>query len=145
MVERLHSRLKDALRARCSGLDWPNHLPWVLLALRSAPREEDGFSPAQAVYGAPLTLPADRPETPTPERPLEQALETLRLTRYAATLPATTHNPAAKSAMPDPIPEALKAADRVLVLRDGHNTPLAPLYDGPFTVVHRGARFFKLQ
>ena len=31
MVERLHRRLKDALRARCSGLDWPNHLPWVLL------------------------------------------------------------------------------------------------------------------
>ena len=32
MVERLHRHLKDALRARCSGLDWPNHLPWVLLA-----------------------------------------------------------------------------------------------------------------
>ena len=80
MVERLHRHLKDALRARCSGLDWPNHLPWVLLALRSAPWEEDGLSPAQAVYGAPLTLPADRPETPTPERPLEQAQETFRLT-----------------------------------------------------------------
>ncbi len=79
--------------------------------LRSAPREEDRFSPAQAVYGTPLTLPADRPETPTPKRPLEQALETLRLTRDAATPPATTHNPAAKSAPPEAIPEALKAAE----------------------------------
>ncbi len=145
MVERLHRRLKDALRARCSGLDWPNHLPWVLLALRSAPREEDGFSPAQAVYGAPLALPADRQDTPPPERPLEQALETFRLTRDAATPRSTQHNTADSSAAPDAIPDALRTAERVLVRRDGHNTPLAPLYDGPYTVVQRGARFFKLQ
>ncbi len=31
MVERTHRRLKDALRACFSGLDWANHLPWVLL------------------------------------------------------------------------------------------------------------------
>ncbi len=144
MVERLHRRLKDALRARCSGLDWPNHLPWVLLALRSAPQEEDGFSPAQAVYGAPLALPADRQDTPPPERPLEQALETLPLTRDAATPRSTQHNTAESRAAPDAIPDVLRTAERVLVRRDGHNTPLAPLYDGPYTVVQRGARFLKL-
>ena len=60
MVECLHRRLKDALRARCSDLDWPNHHPWVLLMLRTMPWEDDGFSPAQAVYGTPLTLPVGR-------------------------------------------------------------------------------------
>ncbi len=47
--------------------------------------------------------------------------------------------------MPDTIPDALRTAERVLVRRDAHNPPLAPLYDGPYTVVQRGPRFFKLQ
>ena len=145
MVERLHRRLKDALRARCSGLDWPNHLPWVLLALCSAPREEDGFSPAQAVYGAPLNLPADRQDNTHLKRPLEQALEFFRLTREAATPRSTQHNTPEKSAALDAITDALRTAERVLVRRNSHNTPLAPLYDGPYTVVQCGARFFKLQ
>ncbi len=35
MVERLHCRLKDALRARGATATWPAELPWVLLGLRS--------------------------------------------------------------------------------------------------------------
>ena len=62
MVERLHRRLKDALRAPCSGLDWPNHMPWVLLVLRNTLREDDGFSPAQAVYGALRTTRTRSPQ-----------------------------------------------------------------------------------
>ena len=62
MVERLHRRLKDALRARGSGLNWADHLLWVLLGLRTAAREDTGLSPAQAVLGCSLALPADRPD-----------------------------------------------------------------------------------
>ncbi|MFO0002988.1 MAG: DDE-type integrase/transposase/recombinase, partial [bacterium] len=40
MVERCHRRLKDALRARLAGPDWPLHLPWVLMGLRAAPTED---------------------------------------------------------------------------------------------------------
>jgi transposase InsO family protein len=53
-VERFHRRLKDALRARAAAADWPLHLPWVLLGLRAAPREDSGVSAAELVYGAPL-------------------------------------------------------------------------------------------
>ena len=42
MVERVHRQLKDALRAREAGADWPDHLPWVLLGLRAAPKETTG-------------------------------------------------------------------------------------------------------
>ncbi len=28
MVERAHRQLKDAMRARAAGHDWPSHLPW---------------------------------------------------------------------------------------------------------------------
>jgi hypothetical protein len=43
LVERTHRQLKDALRARQAGVDWPAHLPWVLLGLRAAPKEVSGF------------------------------------------------------------------------------------------------------
>ncbi len=56
-VERFHRRLKESLRARLAGGDWPDHLPWVLLGLRAAPREDSGVSAAELVYGSPLSLP----------------------------------------------------------------------------------------
>jgi transposase InsO family protein len=57
VIERFHRRLKDALRARATAADWPQHLPWVLLGLRVAPREDSGVSAAELVYGAPLQVP----------------------------------------------------------------------------------------
>jgi transposase InsO family protein len=69
IVERFHRRLKDALRARAAGADWMKHLPWVLLGIRSAWRDDSSFSPADAVYGSQLLLPGqflDSPENPSP-------------------------------------------------------------------------------
>ncbi len=56
MVERAHRRLKDALKARMAAADWPQHLPWVLLDINNAPKEDTGKSAAQMVYGTSLTL-----------------------------------------------------------------------------------------
>jgi len=57
LVERFHRCLKDALRARCAAANWMDHLPWVLLGLRSAAREDNNTTPAQAVFGSQLILP----------------------------------------------------------------------------------------
>jgi hypothetical protein len=51
LVERAYRQLKDSLRARQAGVDWPAHLPWVLLGLRAAPKEISGVSSAEAVLG----------------------------------------------------------------------------------------------
>ncbi|GFR95202.1 Pol polyprotein [Elysia marginata] len=39
LVERFHRTLKGALRARLQGPNWADELPWVLLGLRTAPKE----------------------------------------------------------------------------------------------------------
>ena len=57
MVERFHRQLKDGLRARCEGKDWLSHLPYILLGLRAAPKEEADISSAEVTFGAPLVLP----------------------------------------------------------------------------------------
>ena len=63
MVERSHRQLKDALRA---GADWPSHLPWVLLGLLTAPKEDSSISSAELLYDAPLVLPGQLPGVPEP-------------------------------------------------------------------------------
>jgi transposase InsO family protein len=57
VVERLHRRLKDALRAHSAAATWAEELPFVLLGLRIKPREDTGLSPAESVNGAPIVLP----------------------------------------------------------------------------------------
>jgi transposase InsO family protein len=60
LVERTHRQLKDALRARGATVDWPSHLPWVLLGLCAVPKEVvSGVSSAEAVFGQPLVLPGE--------------------------------------------------------------------------------------
>ena len=36
---------------------WIEHLPWVLLGIRAAPKEDSGVSGAEAVFGGQLVLP----------------------------------------------------------------------------------------
>ena len=59
MVECAHRQLKDALRAREAGAEWPDHLAWVLMGLCAAPKESNGVSSAQLVFGQPLILPGE--------------------------------------------------------------------------------------
>jgi transposase InsO family protein len=85
MVEYFHSCLKDTLRARCPAANWMDHLPWVLLGLRSAAREDNNTNPAQAVFGSPLILPGQFLDSP--ELPSEQFLEQFSKTLSAAETP----------------------------------------------------------
>ena len=58
IVERFHRSLKASLMSRCSSENWKAELPWVMLGLRTAPKD-DGHSPAMKVYGDNLTVPGD--------------------------------------------------------------------------------------
>lgn len=142
LVERFHRRLKDALRARLAAPDWPQQLPWVLLGIRATPREDSNTSPADAVYGSPLVLPGQLLSTPEPPATFYADLQRA-MTGFQPVQPA--HNTAAQKQAPDKLPAELLAARYVLVRRDGHVPPLAPLYDGPYLVLQRSLRSFRLQ
>jgi transposase InsO family protein len=57
LVERFHRQLKAVLRARLCGTAWANHLAWVMLGLRAAPKEDSNVSPAEVIFGRKLLLP----------------------------------------------------------------------------------------
>jgi hypothetical protein len=143
MVERFHRHLKDALRARCAAANWVDHLPWVLLGLRAATREDDGSTPAQEVFGTPLNFPGqflDSPEIP-PKIFLEQFSKTLSAAEHTA----TRHNTAAARQLPPRLPDDLARAPMVFVRQDGHVPPLQPLYNGPYAVIRRSLHHFTLR
>ena len=51
--------MKAALRASLTGGDWADRLPWVMLGLRSAPKDDLQASSAELVYGQPLCVPGE--------------------------------------------------------------------------------------
>ncbi len=92
LVELFHRRLKDALQSRAAAADWHDHLPWVLLGIRTAFREDSKFSPAEAVYGSQLVLPGqfiNTVELPPPSflRELQTTIPASRHRRHDTTRP----------------------------------------------------------
>jgi len=142
LVERFHRRLKDALRARAAAPDWPSQVPWVLLGIRATPREDSNSTPAEAVFGTPLVLPGQFLGQPEPPPAFYDELRQA-MAGFQPVKPA--HNIASGARAPTQLPAALLSATYVLVRRDGHVPPLTPLYDGPYKVLQRSLRTFRLQ
>jgi hypothetical protein len=142
MVERLHCCLKDALRAPGATTTWAAELPWVLLGLRSTPREDTNISPAQPLYGTPLVLPNQYLSINNKQTKNEFIIQ---IDKILNNLPMTRHNTAADKELPEDLPRELWAADRVWVRRGGHAPPLSTLYDGPYAILQRSLRHFRLQ
>ncbi len=65
----------------------------------------------------------------------------IQIDKICKNLPVTRHNTAADKELP----RELWAADRVCFRRGGHAPPLSPLYDGPYAVLQRSLRHFRLQ
>ena len=130
MVERLHRQIKDALRARGAALHWSEHLPWVLMGIRAAPKDESGVSAAEVTLGQQLILPG------LPHVPLLH----VKAAEKPTVIPATRRSYAEVAASP-----TLDRAEFVYVKRGGAGVPLSAHYEGPYRVVERGPKFFKVK
>jgi len=137
MIERFHRQLKDALRSRSASIDWAKHLPWVMLGLRAAPKEDSGLSAAELMFGAPLALPGQL--LGGGETELETVSSWLR--SHSTSLPTRS---LAASGSSEVDFDRLCEADFVYVRRGGVGPPLSPAYSGPYRVLQRQAKFFIL-
>ena len=129
MIERFHRQLKDALRSRLAGVDWVAHLPWVLLGLRSAPKEDSGLSSAELLYGTPLTLPGEL--LSVPEAAPRAVVDYLR---HVAPTSIPTRPLTYSEAVSKPL-QRLQEANFVFVRKGEAGQPLSPLYTGPYKVI----------
>ena len=134
MVERIHRTLKAALCARGGAAAWKDHLPWVLLGMRAAPREETGVSAAEAALQQQLVVPGQLP--PPGERPADME----ELLAPPAVIPPTGRSYAQAAAS-----SPLDGAEWVYVAKGGAQRPMADKYSGPYQVLERGNKAWKLQ
>ncbi len=114
MVERCHGQLKAALWPWLASTEWPEHLPWVLLGLRTTPKEDSAISSAELMFGTLLSLPAEF--IPDAEPSAEHFLARFRGMEMRAPMPLTYAEVAAKP------PMALMEASHVHQTWRGHYT-----------------------
>ena len=119
-----------------------DQLPWVMLGIRATQKDDLGASPAEFVYGAPLALPGQShnlagapPSTEPFLCDLRQAMEKLQ------PVPTSTHG----NVTAEHIPAEFQKCPMVWIRRDGHRQPLTPQYNGPFQVVGRQEKFFRIK
>jgi len=91
--------------------------------------EESGVSSGQAVLGVELALPGQLLQQPGSPPSQQQAIPATKRT-YAEVAAAAS---------------SLDVVDFVYVRRGGSGGPLADMYDGPFRVLSRGPKVFRLQ
>ena len=121
LVERFHRHLKAALPPRLTGPSWVKELPWVLLGIRTTPKEELGCSSAKTVYSTPLTVPRDflaslantHDDTALCLRQLRDQVRSL------IAIPTSCHGTVFSS-----VPQNLQQAKFVFIRRDAHRKPL---------------------
>ena len=138
LCERFHRSLKAAIRASLTDDGWVDRLPWVMLGLRTAPKEDLRASSAELVYGQPLRVPGDF--IPTATAPWSAAQERTSLQdRVRGFTPVPTSQHGLPKAC---VPPSLRTAGYVFIRHDAHRGPFRPPYDGPFRVLEAGDKAF---
>lgn len=140
-VERLHRTMKAALMARGATTQWADELPTVLLGLRTALREDNHLSPALMAYGSTLRLPSDFFIPAKPD--YNDADFVRRLTETMASLQPTLRT--GKTETKPFIYKDLATCTHVFIRNDTVRAPLTPCYDGPYEVLQRHEKFYKLK
>ncbi|XP_077559123.1 uncharacterized protein LOC144174347 [Haemaphysalis longicornis] len=147
-VEKLHSVMKRVLRAMCyeRKTDWELCLPAAMFALRTAPHETTGFTPAELVYGRSLRSPLrilresweGRGEDPMV---VEYVLSLMDRLHRAQQLAGTAMSTAQKKSKPyyDKGARArqFEVGDQVMILRPSQRHKLEVQWEGPAKILQK--------
>ncbi|KMQ82461.1 retrovirus-like pol polyprotein [Lasius niger] len=139
LVENAHRPLKAVLKA-CLSERWTENLPTVLLGLRTVLREELGATTAELVYGTTLRLPGEFFAAVKEDASVASLLNELR--SIMQTLgPRPTSNHGTRKTF---VPQKLHTCTHVFIRQDHVKPPLTPPYEGPFPVLQRTDKTFKV-
>nr|VZH98655.1 unnamed protein product [Spirometra erinaceieuropaei] len=141
MVERFHRQLKTALRAVEDPGNWSDNLPLALLGIRAALKSDLGCSAAKLVFGTTLRLPGEM-ITPT-SRGADETPDNLvhRLRQFIRSLSLVPpRTPMTESY----VEKDLDNCTHVFVRCDRVRQPLESPYEGPFRVLARNAKTFRI-
>ncbi|BHF74698.1 hypothetical protein SprV_0501778500 [Sparganum proliferum] len=142
MVKWFHRQLKASLRAADDPENWTDYFPLVRLGIRSSLKSDLDCSAAEPVFGATDRLPGQM-ISPTPRVAVEDSTNLLhRLRQFMRTLSPV---PPRSSVSESYLVKDLATCSHVYLRCDRVRRPLEPPYDGPFRVISRGTKNFRVQ
>ncbi|GBM00184.1 hypothetical protein AVEN_176420-1 [Araneus ventricosus] len=138
-IERFHRQLKAAVMAH-GKFQWSSALPTILLEFRATWKEDLEATTADMVYGAPIRLPEEflrtttnSPDSSTFVEKLEEVMQRL--------LPPKTQHHGQHSVF---FSKDLSSCSLVFLRTDALRKGLKPPYEGPFPVLDRNEKIFKM-
>ena len=142
LVERFHRSLKTSLAARTDSTNWVDELPLILLAWRNTVKEDIGCSPAELVFGTPLSLPGEyfKDSLDTASKPSTPFIQELR-----HKMARLKYTPPRQQQTGTFIPQHLRNCKYVFVRNDTVRKPLTPAYQGPFKVIRHSNKHITIR
>ena len=120
--------------------NWLDHLPFVLLGMRTSVRQDSKCSPADLLFGAPLRLPGDMfvPSSPLPMAS-DFAARLRSVLGSSCPMPVVPHG-----VRPSQVDPSLMTTTHIFLRVDAVRKPLVPPYLGPLEVISRSTKTFVL-
>ena len=141
LVERNIKNIKVALTAKLNRLNWVFYLGSVVLSINSMHRRELGCSSADIVFFQSLRLPGDM-FLPTRNENAFSATLIGQMRRFAASIrPSPTRVEQSRKIY---MPPELKTCSHIFVKQDPIKPNLTPPYSGPYLVVSRTDKTFRV-
>ena len=140
LVEGFHRSLKTSLATRNNTRNWVDDLPLILLSLRNTIKEDLGYSAAELVFGAPLSLPGQyfsSSRDPKPTTDFSQELQ-CKMAKLAYTPPRHKSSDVY-------VPRHLQEYKFAFVRNDTIRRPLTPTYSGPLKVLSRADKHITIR
>ncbi|XP_026482987.1 uncharacterized protein LOC113391255 [Ctenocephalides felis] len=138
LIETVHRTLKAAPMCH-EDHSWIEALPWVLLGLRSAVKEDLKNSSAELTYGEPLRLPGQFFKDHTGISTTTVMDKLHKIFRNLKPQPTSSHSPKKSFIHKD-----LDKSSHVFIRQDMIKPTLTQPYEGPYKVLERGDKTFKL-
>jgi hypothetical protein len=141
MVERFHRQLKAALKVQPNPASWVDTLPLVLLGIRTTVKEDLSATVAEMVYGTTLRLPEEFFQSSDSKAMIDPTDYVSQLKTHMQCVRPTPPRTVQRNTR---VPQALATATHVFVRHDTTRKPLQSQYDGPYPVLERKDKFFKV-
>lgn len=141
LVERMHRQLKSSIMCH-SNENWVEVLPLVLLGMRTAWKDDLSTSSAELVYGEELRLPGDYFESTSRQNPVDYTNFVHRIRSHIQSFkssPITRHGTHKVF-----VHKELSTTSHVFLRQDAVRRSLQSPYTGPFEVLERHDKYFKI-
>jgi len=139
LVEKLHRQIKAAIRCHETN-SWTTVLPIIMMGIRAAFKEDLKATSAELVFGETMRLPGqfleERPSNSTPQTVIGKLKKTMQSLQPVI----KKHGKQAIFVFKD-----MAHTKKVFVRRDIMTKSLQPPYEGPYEVVSRNDKTFKIK